>query len=67
MVRVYICTLKKLSIMAKIRMERKTEHRECGRVSKRLIAENHRKKRMANMSGLSLERVGDLYKIMEEQ
>lgn len=64
--RVYICILKKFSIMVKIRMERKIEYRECGRVFKRLIVENYRKKRMVNMSGLSLERVGDFYKIMEE-
>lgn len=59
--------LKKLNIMPKMRIERKTEHRECWGISKRLIDESHKIKRVANLTGLSLERAEDIYKIMGEQ
>lgn len=58
--------LKKL-IMLKMRMERKTEHRKCWGISKRPIDENHKRKRVANLTGLSLERAEGIYKIMGEQ
>lgn len=44
--------------MAEIGMERKTESREFWRVSKQLIGENHKRKRVANLTGLNLERPG---------
>lgn len=53
--------------MANIGMERNSEHRECWGVSKRLVDENHRRKRVANLTSLSLERAGGIYMKMREQ
>lgn len=62
-------TLKKLNIMGKKKKEvgRKSEHRECWRIPKRLVDENYKRKRVANLTGLSLERTGDIFKNMMEQ
>ena len=53
--------------MANMGMERTSEHRECQGVSKRLVDENHKRKRVANLTGLSLERAGGIYMEMREQ
>lgn len=48
-------------------MERKSEHRECWGVPKRLVDENYKRKRVTNLTGLSLERAGDIFTNMKEQ
>lgn len=48
-------------------MERKREHRECWGVPKRLVDENYKRKRVANLTGLNRERAGDIFKKMREQ